>query len=52
MTSTAKLNEFNHAEEPARELLQQLGWNYVPRRTWRSLVALTRADAVERRGAM
>ena len=31
MTSTAKLNEFNHAEEPARELLQQLGWNYVPR---------------------
>ena len=31
MTSPAKLNEFNHAEEPARTLLQQLGWIYVPR---------------------
>ena len=26
MTSTAKLNEYNHAEEPARRLLEQLGW--------------------------
>ena len=25
------LNEFNHAENPARELLEQLGWTYVPR---------------------
>ena len=31
MTSTAKLNEYNHAEEPARQLLEQLGWTYVPR---------------------
>ena len=32
MTSTtAKLNEYNHAEEPARRLLEQLGWNYVSR---------------------
>ena len=31
MTSTAKLNEYNHAEQPARELLQQLGWTYVSR---------------------
>ena len=27
----AKLNEFNHAEEPARVLLERLGWAYVPR---------------------
>ena len=25
------LNEFNHAENPARELLERLGWTYVPR---------------------
>ena len=31
MTSTAKLNEFNHAEEHARRLLEQLGWTYVAR---------------------
>ena len=31
MTSTAKLNEHNHAEEPARLLLEGLGWTYVPR---------------------
>ena len=31
MTSTAKLNEYNHAEEPARRLLEQLGWTYVTR---------------------
>ena len=30
-TSPAKLNELNHAEEPARALLEQLGWTYVPR---------------------
>ena len=30
MTS-AKLNEFNHAENPARQLLERLGWTYVPR---------------------
>ena len=29
--STAKLNEFNHAEDPARRLLERLGWTYVPR---------------------
>ena len=31
MTSPAKLNEYNSAELPARELLAQLGWTYVPR---------------------
>ena len=31
MTSPAKLNEYNHAEEPARVLLERLGWSYVPR---------------------
>ena len=33
MTSAAKLNEFNHAEEPARVLLERLGWTYLPRET-------------------
>ena len=31
MTTPAKLNEFNHAEDPARQLLERLGWTYVPR---------------------
>ena len=31
MTSPAKLNEFNHAEEPARQLLERMGWAYVSR---------------------
>ena len=31
MTTSAKLNEFAQAEEPARALLEHLGWNYVPR---------------------
>ena len=31
MTSPSKLNEYNHAEEPARVLLERLGWTYVPR---------------------
>ena len=31
MTTPAKLNELNHAEEPARRLLEGLGWKYVPR---------------------
>ena len=30
MTTPKKLNEFNHAEDPARRLLEQLGWTYVP----------------------
>ena len=30
-TTPAKLNEYNHAEEPARTLLERLGWTYVPR---------------------
>ena len=29
MTSPDKLNELNHAENPARELLEHLGWTYV-----------------------
>ena len=31
MTSPSKLNELNHAEAPACQLLEQLGWTYVPR---------------------
>ena len=31
MTVPSKLNEHNHAEEPARVLLERLGWTYVPR---------------------
>ena len=31
MTAPAKLNELNYAENPARELLERLGWTYVPR---------------------
>ena len=31
MTTPAKLNEFNHAEEPAQQLLERLGWTYVSR---------------------
>ena len=33
MTTPAKLNEYNHAEKPARQLLERLGWAYVPRET-------------------
>ena len=31
MTTPARLNELNQAEEPARALLERLGWTYVPR---------------------
>lgn len=30
MTPYNKLNEFNHAEDPVRRLLERLGWTYVP----------------------
>ena len=33
VTIPNKLNEFNHAEDPARRLLEQLGWTYVPAET-------------------
>ncbi len=33
MVVPAKLNEFNHAEDPARRLLERLAWTYVPRET-------------------
>ena len=33
MTTPNKMNEFNHAEGPARLLLEQLGWTYVPAET-------------------
>ena len=33
MTTPARLNELHHAENPARELLERLGWTYVPRET-------------------
>ena len=32
MIPPAKLNEYNHAEAPARQLLERLGWTYVPRK--------------------
>ena len=31
MTTPARFNEFNHAEDPARRLLEPLGWAYAPR---------------------
>ena len=31
MTTPSKLNELNHAEDPARRLLERLGWSYMPR---------------------
>ena len=31
MTSPARLNELNYAENPARELLERLGYEYAPR---------------------
>ena len=33
MTTPAKLNEYHHTEEPARVLLERLGWTYVSRET-------------------
>ena len=31
MTTSTKVNEYNHAEMPARQLLEGLGWTYVRR---------------------
>ena len=31
MTTPSALNEYHQAEEPARALLERLGWTYVPR---------------------
>ena len=31
MPTPNKINELNHAEDPARQLLERLGWTYVPR---------------------
>ena len=31
MTTPAKVNEYSQSEEPARILLEQLGWTYVKR---------------------
>ncbi|MGD9715009.1 MAG: hypothetical protein AB7V46_23555 [Thermomicrobiales bacterium] len=31
MTTPDKLVELTHAEEPVRQLLERLGWTYVPR---------------------
>ena len=33
MTHPGRLNELHHAENPARELLEKLGWTIVPRET-------------------
>ena len=40
MVTPAKLNEYNHAEEPAHVLLERLGWTYVPR----EVLAAERSD--------
>ena len=32
MTTPSTLNEYSQAEEPARVLLERLGWTYVPRK--------------------
>ena len=40
MTSPNKLREFNHAEDPARRLLERLGWTYA---SWEAL-AVERPD--------
>ena len=42
-SSNAKLNEYNHAEDPARLLLERLGWTYVPR----DVLAAERGDERE-----
>ena len=42
MTSGDKLNELNHAEEPAGRLLEGLGWEDVPREMlvgWEPVIA-------------
>ena len=31
MASPARLNDFNYAENPARELVERLGYAYAPR---------------------
>ena len=31
VTTPSKLNEFNHAEDPVRRLLERLRWTYVSR---------------------
>ncbi len=33
MSQPAKLNALHHVENPARELLEKLGWTYVPPET-------------------
>ena len=43
MTTPSKLNEFSHAENPARLLLGRLGWTYVSREA----LALERSDERE-----
>jgi len=40
MTSPARFDEFSHAEEPARLLLEELGWKYTPR----EVLAVERED--------
>ena len=43
MTTLAKFNELNHAEDPARQLLERLGWTYTPR----DVLAMERNDERE-----
>jgi len=40
MTTPIKLNEYKHTDEPARVLLEFLGWTYVPSEVLRSKKAL------------
>ena len=49
MTSPVKLNEYNHAEEPARVLLERLGWTYVPIEVLRSMKASASDALLSRR---
>ena len=45
MTTLAELNEYNHAEGPARVLLERVDWTFVPREVLRSMKAST-SDAL------
>ena len=50
--NSAKLNEYNHAEEPTRVLLVRLGWTCTPRKTPQSLKASAAAALLSGRARM
>ena len=49
VTIPNKLNEFNHAEDPARRLLQLLGWTYVAAETLAAERATEREELLKDR---